>query len=88
MEFGFGHVEFEVSVACVSEAKHFIQLEATINPIWHHDYSEVLGPGQGSGVVHLRFASRLCSFGVNSPLWPDPRTYMNRCMQGSICKPT
>ena len=26
--------------ACVSEAKHFIQLEATINPIWHHDYSE------------------------------------------------
>ena len=26
--------------ACVSEAKRFIQLEATINPIWHHDYSE------------------------------------------------
>lgn len=38
----------------------------------------VLGPGQGSGVGHLRFASRLCSFGVNSPLWPDLSTFTNR----------
>ena len=47
----------------------------------------VLGPGQGSRVGHLRFVSQLCSFGVNSPLWPDPSTHMNRCMRGSICKP-
>lgn len=43
----------------------------------------VLGPGQGSGVGHLGFASRLCSFGVNSSLWPDPSTFTNRCRRGS-----
>ena len=67
----------------------FIQLKATINPfgIMTIERVSVLGPGQGSGVGHLRFASQLYSFGVNSLLWPDSSTYMNRCMRGSICKP-
>lgn len=34
------NAQLQESKACVSEAKHFIQLEATIHPIWHHDYSE------------------------------------------------